>query len=86
MFAESIEHYTQVNKEAVVPFMNSKCMCVSQAIPMFEESLKHHQQLDNTESVADAYNNLGLVHLENSDPQQALPYLQQSLEVRGDCV
>ena len=48
---------------------------------MFEESIEHHRQLNNTHAVADASNNLGMAHLENGDPQQGLLHLQKYLEV-----
>ena len=48
---------------------------------MFEQSLKHHQQLDNKASISDAYSNIGMTHMENGDPEKGLPYMLESLQV-----
>lgn len=52
-----------------------------QAEPLFLESVTLHKELDNVLCAAEATQNIGVIKLENDEPEVALQYFNESMQV-----
>ncbi|KAK7504283.1 hypothetical protein BaRGS_00004587 [Batillaria attramentaria] len=52
-----------------------------EATEFFQESVRLHRQLGNEQCVADSLTNLGVVHIESNQPEEALKYSLQALQM-----
>ncbi|CAL1529408.1 unnamed protein product [Lymnaea stagnalis] len=51
-----------------------------EAEPLFQESIELHKELGNDLSVAEAIQNLGVIKLDNGEPETALHYFNKAME------